>query len=586
VVSAVNGNQEYTAQFSSTVNSYSVRYLSVEDDDVYETISVKYGLEFVNDFIPTKEGHTFEGWYFESDFKRKFEKEIIIVDNLDLYAKWTINEHKVSFVDEVSNIKDNQTFYYGEIINELPEIELHDYRFDGWFFDEEFENGVTLPYEIRNDIVFYAKWTHITEIEFTVNFINWDGETLLTTKVFGKSDVQYNLENPEKKHDDWRYFYEFDGWDKELYNISSDLEVKAIYQEKGNKIIKTTSNYLIRENGDLYLLNSEKVISHQLIGTNVIDVAEGNNPISANEWHTLYITKDKALYSFGKNNSGQLGDGTVKNRDEHKKIGDDFIKVFASWNVSFAIKSDGTLYSWGGNSYYQLGLGHSKNTYIPTSTNQKYIDLAISFNGRGAIGIDLMGDLYSWGLDSNGILGSGKDQTIIEKIKIGSGFTSLSFNGFIGVAGTGIKFNGEVYSWGSNEYGDFGNGRSKYNNDQSIDLVQPISYKPIKTHDDFKSISGLAGITVGITHNNELYAWGLFSSFFNGNVTLGNGESNGSRTPVLITSNVKDFFITSLGVFYYDLNGDLYGWGNVVQIKNDNNPITYYTPVLIEKSYI
>ena len=74
------------------------------------------------------------------------------------------------------------------------------------------------------------------------------------------------------------------------------------------------------------------------------------------------------LYSFGNNYYGQLGQGTsdFNSHPVPVKVGTDtWIAVAAGLYHSLAINSDGYLYSFGRNNYGQLGLGDTSQRNSP-----------------------------------------------------------------------------------------------------------------------------------------------------------------------------------------------------------------------------
>ncbi len=82
---------------------------------------------------------------------------------------------------------------------------------------------------------------------------------------------------------------------------------------------------------------------------------------SAGGAHSLVVTEEGALYSFGYGSKGQLGHGS----DGHERfpkmvdaLRNVHIAVAAAGSVqSLALAEDGAVFSWGGNSVGQLGLG-------------------------------------------------------------------------------------------------------------------------------------------------------------------------------------------------------------------------------------
>ena len=82
------------------------------------------------------------------------------------------------------------------------------------------------------------------------------------------------------------------------------------------------------------------------------------NTVSAGWNHTAVITADGTLFTCGANNSGQLGNGTIdasyKPIEVPIKVMDHVASVSAGDDYTAAITTSGTLYTWGRNDYGQL----------------------------------------------------------------------------------------------------------------------------------------------------------------------------------------------------------------------------------------
>ncbi|MCD8157813.1 MAG: hypothetical protein LUD77_02650, partial [Clostridiales bacterium] len=77
--------------------------------------------------------------------------------------------------------------------------------------------------------------------------------------------------------------------------------------------------------------------------------------ISAGEGHSMAVTEDGSLYTWGWNHSGALGNGTDKDEVEPLKIMDGVKAVSGGAEYSMAVTEDGSLYVWGCNEFGQLG---------------------------------------------------------------------------------------------------------------------------------------------------------------------------------------------------------------------------------------
>jgi alpha-tubulin suppressor-like RCC1 family protein len=82
--------------------------------------------------------------------------------------------------------------------------------------------------------------------------------------------------------------------------------------------------------------------------------------ISCGAYHTTSIKTDGTLWSWGFNNTGQLGDGTNVAKSSPVQIGSltTWYKLGNGFNFSMSLKTDGTFWSWGGNAQGQLGLSN------------------------------------------------------------------------------------------------------------------------------------------------------------------------------------------------------------------------------------
>ena len=66
-------------------------------------------------------------------------------------------------------------------------------------------------------------------VYYEVVFLNDDESFLFKDTVLEGNDAHYGGETPTKEEDD-EFTYEFDGWDKDLTNITSNLTTKATYK--------------------------------------------------------------------------------------------------------------------------------------------------------------------------------------------------------------------------------------------------------------------------------------------------------------------------------------------------------------------
>lgn len=121
--------------------------------------TIDRGGKFTKPAAPSKENHTFAGWY-NGDEKFDFDADTTNAPNvLELVAKWEKSKYTVKFVSDHGSFAD-QTIEHGETIKTdkltIPTVE--GYTFDGWYADEDRKTKFDFSTPITSDTKVYAKW--------------------------------------------------------------------------------------------------------------------------------------------------------------------------------------------------------------------------------------------------------------------------------------------------------------------------------------------------------------------------------------------------------------------------------------------
>lgn len=130
------------------------------DGESISTQTIDRGGKFTKPAAPSKENHTFAGWY-NGDEKFDFDADTTNAPNvLKLVAKWDINQYTVKFVSDHGSFKD-QTIEHGKTIDTdkltIPEVE--GYTFDGWYTtDDTHATKFDFTQPIKRNTTVYAKW--------------------------------------------------------------------------------------------------------------------------------------------------------------------------------------------------------------------------------------------------------------------------------------------------------------------------------------------------------------------------------------------------------------------------------------------
>lgn len=129
------------------------------DGESISTQTIDRGGKFTEPAAPSKENHTFAGWY-NGDEKFDFDADTTNAPNvLELVAKWEKSKYTVQFVSDHGSFAD-QTIEYGKLIETdkltIPEVE--GYTFDGWYADNTYSTKFDFTKPIKSNTKVYAKW--------------------------------------------------------------------------------------------------------------------------------------------------------------------------------------------------------------------------------------------------------------------------------------------------------------------------------------------------------------------------------------------------------------------------------------------
>ncbi len=298
----------------------------------------------------------------------------------------------------------------------------------------------------------------------------------------------------------------------------------------------------------------EKIIDVELGGSHssvILDNEDGTN----------------SLYMWGNNRNGQLGDGT--NEDRNKPIEIDIdgdgnprnekilqVSLGSDHSSVLILNDDGmtnSLYMWGKNISGQLGDGTNEDRNKPMKIDidgndeigdEKIIDISMGGYNSSAILLNddgITNTFYIWGNDSSGQLGVGTTNEnrnkpmkididgdeIVGNEKIIAVDLGTSNSSTILENDEGIN---QLYLWGNNTHGQIGDGATT-NSDKPF-LLEDIDGDGIPGNEEIKNFSASTH-SLAIINNSEgtnlLYSWGR-----NNYGQLGDGTNENRNKPTLI----------------------------------------------------
>lgn len=120
--------------------------------------TIDRGGKFTEPAAPSKENHTFAGWY-NGDEKFDFDADTTNAPNvLELVAKWDINQYTVKFVSEHGDAPTSQNVKYNGTAADPGKLSAEGYTFIGWYTDHTCTTEFKFSTPITGDTKVYAKW--------------------------------------------------------------------------------------------------------------------------------------------------------------------------------------------------------------------------------------------------------------------------------------------------------------------------------------------------------------------------------------------------------------------------------------------
>jgi uncharacterized repeat protein (TIGR02543 family) len=206
-----------------TINAYTITFEENGGSPVAD-ITQAYQSTVTQPANPTRDGYTFGGWYSDITLTNAYTINTMPMGGITLYAKWTINNYTIIFVENGGSLVDDITQPYMSAVTEPMNPTKEGHTFGGWYNDAGFSTGLyvfnTMP---LHGATLYAKWT---PIEYTITFIENGGSDV--------TDLTQNYGSPLILPDPIKALHTFDGW---FIDESLTIPFTAIEMPVGGAIL-------------------------------------------------------------------------------------------------------------------------------------------------------------------------------------------------------------------------------------------------------------------------------------------------------------------------------------------------------------
>ena len=228
--------------------------------------------------------------------------------------------------------------------------------------------------------------------------------------------------------------------------------------------------------------------------------------VSANLGHSLALTADGAVWSWGHGLYGKLGHGDEQNQLLPKKIealaGRRVVAVSAGYSTSLAVTADGGVWSWGGGFFGRLGHGDQQHQLLPKKIEALAGQRVVAVLAGDEHSLALTADgVWSCGRGHYGMLGHDNQRSLLLPNKIealaGQRVVAVSAGESHSLA---LTADGAVCSWGGGGCGQLGHG----------DEQRQLLPKKIEALADQRVIAVSTGPfhSIALTADSAVFTWG------------------------------------------------------------------------------
>ncbi|EFO79638.1 regulator of chromosome condensation RCC1 [Oscillochloris trichoides DG-6] len=253
-------------------------------------------------------------------------------------------------------------------------------------------------------------------------------------------------------------------------------------------------------------------------------LSSGVADITAGDSHTCALSTEGGVTCWGNNESGQLGDGTTIQRStpvQVEGLSSGVVAITAGDSHTCALSTEGGVTCWGGNGSGQLGNGTTTQRSTPVQVEGLSSGvMAITAGDSHTCALTTGGGVTCWGGNWYGQLGDGtttQRNMPVNVVGLSSGVAAIAAGGSHTCA---LSTEGGVTCWGWNTYDQLGDGtRTNHNT--------PVQVEGLS--------SGVAAIAAGYAHtcalitSGEVTCWG-----WNWYGQLGDGTTTQRMTPVVV----------------------------------------------------
>ncbi|WP_068787213.1 RCC1 domain-containing protein [Paenibacillus phocaensis] len=281
-------------------------------------------------------------------------------------------------------------------------------------------------------------------------------------------------------------------------------------------------------------------------GKNLSDVVD----IDAGVRGSIAIKQDGTVWTWGSNSNGQLGNGSTSNSSTPGQVPGLTGVTAVSGRLSYhsmALRQDGTVWTWGKNDDGELGDGTTMQQTLPVQVVGLEEVKAIAAGGYFSLALKNDGTVWAWGYNGTGELGDGTHTRRTTPVQV-AGLSEVTAIAVGGSQAFAIREDGTVWAWGDNRYGALGDG-TRTSRNTPVQVAIPAKVV---------AIAGGGYHSLALDDNGEVWSWG-----YNSQGQLGLEGISSTNTPLKVDGLHDVMQITAGGYSSHVMkkDGTVWGWG-------------------------
>lgn len=222
-------------------------------------------------------------------------------------------------------------------------------------------------------------------------------------------------------------------------------------------------------------------------------------------YHGMALRSDGRVFSWGRDSQGQLGLGRDPAAGTNQTTPSlipglsGVTAIACGIDTSYALRDDGAVMAWGSNSRGGLGVSGTapQSTPAPVAGLPPIAKIVATNVGDHALAIDREGRLWAWGSNEYGQLGDGLREPRRAPAVV-RGLPPIAAAAAGGGHSVAVSAPGEVFAWGLNRHGQLGDGTL-------FDRLQPVVIPSLTA---IGAVAAGAEFSLALTNAGNVQSWG------------------------------------------------------------------------------